>query len=75
MEDTIRGVLHTAGIQVQVGKQGVRVQNAGHKEDRSLGTGAAEDILEGPDEEAEAVAEAEAVETLDPVQLETCSVV
>ena len=75
VEDTSPEVLHTAGIQVQVGKQGVRVQNAGHKEDRSLGAAAAEGILEEPAEEAEAVVEAAAEETLDPVQLETCSVV
>lgn len=72
MEDTSPEALHTAGIQDQEGKLGVQVRNAGHKEDKTLGAGAAEGILEEPEDVAEAAAEGG---TLDPVQLETCSVV
>lgn len=62
-----------AGIQVLVGKQ--EVQNVGRKEDKSLGTGAAEDNPEEPGEEVEAVAEAAEENPVPvPVPLETCSV-
>lgn len=62
-----------AGIPVQVGKQGV--QNVGRKEDKSLGTGAAEDNLEEPGEEVEAVVVAAEENPVPvPVPLETCSI-